>query len=207
MPRDDMNTKAAIAVGRIRVHRRPRTLLACALVAFVVFFEARASDVVLVGTVTRVVDGDTIDVQLQSGPIRVRLDSVDAPETSQPYGVNSKAALAALVEHKVVDLQPIEQDRYERMVAVVWLEGLNVNEELVRAGMAWAFRRYLRDAIYCEAEENARQQGIGLWAAGHAEVAAPWEWRARQRGQLKEFTDLSSWSMSECIENMGQGRR
>jgi endonuclease YncB( thermonuclease family) len=126
---------------------------------------------------------------------------------SQPCGVNSKAALAAPVEHIVIDLQPIEQDRYERMVAVVWLEGFNVNEELVRAGMAWAFRRYLRDATYCEAEQSARQHGIGLWAAAHAEVAAPWEWRARQHGQLSEFTDVSRWSMSECIANLEHGRR
>jgi micrococcal nuclease len=40
---------------------------------------------VVVGTVTRVVDGDTIDVQLSSGPIRVRLHGVDTPERGQPY--------------------------------------------------------------------------------------------------------------------------
>jgi len=207
MPRDYISTSAPIAADRIKVNWWPRTVLACALVAIILFSEAQASDVVLVGTVTRVVDGDTIDVQLHSGPIRVRLDSIDAPEMSQPYGVNAKATLAALVEHKVIDLQPIEQDRYERLVAIAWLEGLNVNEELVRAGMAWAFRRYLRDATYCEAEQSAREHGVGLWAAARAEVVAPWEWRARQRGQLKEFTDLTRWSMSECAANVEHGRR
>jgi micrococcal nuclease len=39
---------------------------------------------VLVGTVTKIVDGDTIDVQLSSGPIRVPLHGIDTPERGQP---------------------------------------------------------------------------------------------------------------------------
>jgi endonuclease YncB( thermonuclease family) len=52
---------------------------------------------VLVGTVTKIVDGDTIDVQLSSGPIRVRLHGVDTPERGQPWGKESTGALTGLV--------------------------------------------------------------------------------------------------------------
>ena len=49
---------------------------------------------VLVGTVTKVTDGDTIKVQLSSGPITVRFGSIDAPEKNQPWGRRARTALA-----------------------------------------------------------------------------------------------------------------
>ena len=47
---------------------------------------------VLTGSVIKVIDGDTITVQLQSGPIKVRLDAIDAPESNQPGGNAATAA-------------------------------------------------------------------------------------------------------------------
>ena len=41
---------------------------------------------VLIGTVTHVFDGDSMVVQLDSGPVTVRLDSIDTPEHDQPWG-------------------------------------------------------------------------------------------------------------------------
>ena len=106
---------------------------------------------VLVGTVTKIVDGDTIDVQLSSGPIRVRLHGVDTPERGQPWGKESTAALTALVMGKEVDIEPFSQDRYERMIGIVFLGDLNVNLELVKRGHAWAYRQYMRkeDSALC----------------------------------------------------------
>lgn len=66
---------------------------------------------VIAGTVVGVRDGDTVDVRLQSGMIRVRLHGIDAPERDG-------------------------QDRYERLVARLWLGGLDVNAELVKRGAA-----------------------------------------------------------------------
>lgn len=73
----------------------------------------------LVGKVTNVVDGDTIDVQLTSGTIRVRVHGIDTPERNQPWGSQATAALSVLVLGKQVELEPFEQDRYERLVARV----------------------------------------------------------------------------------------
>jgi endonuclease YncB( thermonuclease family) len=74
---------------------------------------------VLPGTVTKVVDSDTIDVQLTSGPIRVRLHGVDTPERGQPWAKEAAGALTGLVQGKEVDIEPFSQDRYERMVGTV----------------------------------------------------------------------------------------
>src|SRR5688572_6128545 len=82
---------------------------------------------VLVGTVTRVKDGDTIVVELESGPINVRLGSIDAPEKDQPWGVEATTALRSRVQAREVALEVVEQDRYERLVAVVYLGDENLN--------------------------------------------------------------------------------
>jgi endonuclease YncB( thermonuclease family) len=47
---------------------------------------------VLIGTVTRVIDGDTLDVKLSSGPIRIRLYGVDTPEKNQPHRKKASGA-------------------------------------------------------------------------------------------------------------------
>ena len=105
---------------------------------------------VLVGRVTEVTDGDTIHVALASGPVIVRLHLIDTPERSQPWGRQATKALARRLRHGAqVTLQPITQDEYDRLVAVVYLDDENLNAWMVQQGHAWAYRRYLDDAQYC----------------------------------------------------------
>jgi micrococcal nuclease len=156
--------------------------------------------VVLAGKVTRVIDGDTIDVLLSSGTIRVRLHGVDAPERDQPGGSAATAWLAQQVSSQQVMLEPISQDQYDRMVAVVHVQDRRINRELVRAGHAWAYRQYMRrnDEDLCEVEERARRKGVGLWAA----VAhAPWEFRATNG--LGPFSDYRKSTVANCHKAIG----
>src|SRR5689334_23196373 len=100
--------------------------------------------------VTRVSDGDSLEVLMDSGKGRVRLSAVDTPEYDQPYGPQSSAALKGLLPvGSPVELEVVTTDAFRRMVAVVWLVGdgerLNVNEWLLRQGHAWALRRYMRE--------------------------------------------------------------
>ena len=157
---------------------------------------------VLVGTVTRVLDGDTIEVQLDSGPIRVRLGSIDAPEKNQPFGKQSSAALARKLGHAEVALEVVTQDQYERLVAVVYLGDENVNEWMVEQGNAWAYRQYLEDPQYCSWEFAARSGGRGLWALPEGDTNAPWEWRAVQRHRADGFRDYSRETVQDCVDDM-----
>ena len=143
---------------------------------------------VLPGVVVGVVDGDTVDVKLQSGRIRVRLHAIDAPESAQPYGHDATQALSLLVFGKAVDVEPYEQDRYDRLVARLWLGDMDVNAEMVKRGMAWTYRRYADDAAYCAYERAARDLKRGLWALPPEQRVAPWEWRQR-RTRNGQFTD------------------
>ena len=159
---------------------------------------AHAERPVLSGTVIRVVDGDTIDVELASGPIRVRLNGIDTPERGQPGGKRATAALSALVMSKRVELEPFEQDRYERLIANVIVGDLAVNAELVRQGHAWAYRQYLtsENLRLCELEAEARAARRGLWALPPKDRYAPWDWRKRPR----QFVDYSEATARSCVE-------
>ena len=77
---------------------RSWTHLLCAALLALPAASLAQDNPVLVGTVFKVTDGDTIKVQLSSGPINVRFDSIDAPESNQPHGAQAKAALAKLLD-------------------------------------------------------------------------------------------------------------
>ncbi|MEZ5563422.1 MAG: thermonuclease family protein [Gammaproteobacteria bacterium] len=174
-------------------------LLGCLLLSLAAC--ARDGDTVLRGKVTRVTDGDTAQVQLQSGAITVRFYGIDAPEKDQPHGDAAASALRQLVGGKVVDLIPVEQDKYDRLVAVVMLGERNVNLEMVARGNAWAFRQYLGefkdDPLYCEWEAKARDQQLGLWRSTGGKRHAPWEWRHRDRGV--PYTDYNGSTGADCV--------
>lgn len=157
----------------------------------------------LAGSVVGVSDGDTVDVRLQSGMIRVRLHGIDAPERDQPYGRTSRRELSQLVYRKEVELEPIEQDRYERLVARIWLDGQDVNAELVKRGAAWVYRRYATEAAWCAYEKAARDKDLGLWALPNEQQVAPWEWRRRDRLGGR-FTDYSRQRVAECVASLGK---
>ncbi len=161
---------------------------------------------VLVGTVLKVTDGDTIKVQLSSGPVSVRLYSIDAPETDQPWGPEAGTALAGRLDRQQVALEVETQDRYERLVATVFLGDENLNAWLVREGHAWAYRDYLRDPSYCYSEADARSRGLGLWGLPANSTYAPWEWRASQRKASTRLSNYSQETAANCIAAM-QGRR
>lgn len=196
-------------------------LLCCALLLAPGLLRADVA-ALLDATVTRVIDGDTLDVKLDSGPLRVRLYSIDAPETNQPGGKQARLALSELVQGKRVQLQPIEQDRYDRLVATVFVHEMDVNRELVRRGHAWAYRRYMSRSApgYCSEEALARARRLGLWQSstgtnqdeprrGHAEMEAwgnqaiaPWEWRQRKR--LEAPTNYSQETLAQCVAAIGR---
>ena len=157
---------------------------------------------VLVGTVVHVVDGDTIKVQLTSGPITVRLHSIDTPEHDQPWGREATRALASRVQGRQVSLYVVAQDSYERLVADVLLGDESVNAWMVKQGDAWAYRHYLEDRKYCTWEGEARAARRGLWSEPPDTWRAPWQWRAAERGEKVAYTDFSHATVAQCVAAM-----
>ena len=85
--------------------------------------------------VVSVTDGDTIKVyNAEFGQVKIRFYGIDTPEKGQPYGQAAGKYLASLVAGKMVDIEPVTEDRYGRTVAIVMDAETNVNQEMVRAG-------------------------------------------------------------------------
>jgi micrococcal nuclease len=125
-----------------------------------------------VAQVAFVVDGDT--VELADGR-RVRYLGINTPEIGQPYAEEARAYNEALVAGREVWLETDvqEKDQYGRLLAYVWLGDTLVNLELVRQGYANAYTAppNLRYAdAFVGAEQEAREQGLGLWVPGDALV-------------------------------------
>jgi micrococcal nuclease len=158
---------------------------------------------VLTGKVIKVIDADTIDVQLTSGPIRVRFHGIDAPEHDQPWGNEAAAALRKRIAGKEVDVEPFQQDRYDRLIGIVYLGDVDINAELVQNGNAWAYRSYMRkaDGTLCADEAAARIRKSGLWSQSKKDQVTPWEWRKRKK--LEHFTDYSNETTQRCIAAIG----
>jgi endonuclease YncB( thermonuclease family) len=88
------------------------------------------------GKVVGVSDGDTVTVLISGRQTKVRLAEIDAPEKRQPFGERSKQSLSDLVYGKRVEVKQEDRDHYGRIVGRVYTEGLNVNAEQIKRGMA-----------------------------------------------------------------------
>jgi len=163
---------------------------------------------VLAATVTKVNDGDSIEVTLDSGPARVRMSAIDTPEYDQPYGAKSSAAIKALLPvGSSVELEVITQDQFKRLVATVWLvadgKRLNINETMLREGHAWAYRRYMREAKFCDLEAEARDKKLGLWAQPVSEWIYPPEWRFLKNGEIRALPTPYEETREKCVAVLG----
>ena len=124
----------------------------------------------IVGTVTSVIDGDTLWVTDAVGKHKVGLANIDAPEIDKPFGKEAMQFLKDLVSSKEVEVHWAEKDRHGRLLGVVYLKhekgNVEVNLTMVKNGFA-RHRSSLNNhaPAYAEAEKDARKFRRGLWAA------------------------------------------
>ena len=127
----------------------------------------------LSGQVVKISDGDTITILTQEKQqVKVRLYGIDAPEKKQPYGQKSKQFLSNLIAGRSVEIQEKGKDRYKRVLGIVYLDGQDINEQMVLNGYAWAYVKYSK--IYAKQELKARSQNLGLW---RDKPIPPWVFR------------------------------
>ena len=128
--------------------------------------------------VTRVIDGDTIEVTLSGKTETIRLYGVDSPEIKQAYGMSARNFTETFVNGKVVDIIFTGGGGWGRRSAIVMLGTQNLQEQLLLAGYAWVYPAYCRKS-FCTAWSTL--QGIsagnrvGLWS--QPAPVRPWEWR------------------------------
>jgi len=132
--------------------------------------------------VVKVVDGDSLVIDYAGERINLRLWGIDAPEARQDYGRQARSVLAAMVKGRQIEARGKDVDEYYRLVALVWVDGQSVNEEMVRRGAAWVYDHYCHEAICADwrrLQNDARRDRRGLWS--NEEVVPPWRHRRAAR--------------------------
>ena len=132
--------------------------------------------------VVRIIDGDTIEVEQDGKPVKVRLIGVDTPETVHPskpveeYGKEASRFTSNLLKGESVYLEfdKDKTDKYGRTLAFVYRapDGLFVNLEIIRQGYGHAYTKYpFNDelmTLFRYYERQAREAGRGLWGSSEA---------------------------------------
>jgi endonuclease YncB( thermonuclease family) len=140
-----------------------RTLLTATLSLFA--FHAFAEEAPHI----HVVDGDTLDVD----GVRYRLHGIDAPEPGQkcksasggtwPCGKEASKALTDLVKGGSLICDDRGKEIRGRTLSVCTIDGVDINAEMIRRGMAWSFKKYSHDND--QIEEIAKAKLVGVWQA------------------------------------------
>jgi len=162
--------------------RLPLLLLLCIGLVHAEEFDAR---------VIAVMDGDTVMVLREGKKIKVRMLNIDAPESDQEFGKESRQALADRVLKKQVHVSSQAVDSYGRMLAEISVDGKSVNEEQVNNGMAWEYSHFHRDKRYLSLNKQAQKMRRGLWAQA-VQPISPEQWRKAHPSKYQSAKPSSS---------------
>ena len=138
---------------------------------------------VQLGTVQRVIDGDSLIVVLDGmGEEEIRLQGIDAPEHDQPWGDEATGWLRRSIDGRRVIVTHVgERDRHGRLLADIGVPDVenlwDVGVTVTRQGLAWHYKASDDNRSLAEAQMLAQQNNDGLWASSNP--IPPWEWRGR----------------------------
>ncbi|MCR2108595.1 thermonuclease family protein [Campylobacter upsaliensis] len=149
--------------------------------SFITFLPQQNIEKELTGKVSRVIDGDTIELLAKENPynhiakLKIRLYGIDAPELKQAYGKEAKEYLSALVLKQEVSLIIENKDKYDRFVGTIFLKGQDINKEMVKNGYAHAYESFSKK--YLAEQADAKKFKLGLWQ--DERVMSPSEFRRK----------------------------
>jgi micrococcal nuclease len=127
-------------------------------------------------------DGDTIEVLKDKKTIRIRLEGIDCPEKDQDFGQKAKQFTSDFCYNKEVTVKAKGTDRYGRTLAEISLpDGRILNQELIKEGFAWHYKKYSSDTTLANLEIKAKEHKKGLWQ--QVDATAPWEFRKQNRNK------------------------
>jgi micrococcal nuclease len=152
------------------------------ILALMLFLLPQAELKTKTGEVISVKDGDTLIFKDNRDKIyKVRLADIDAPEIAQPFGRPAKRLLEDLALDKVVRVNYTQVDKYGRLIGEIYLaDGKMLNEEAIKAGLAWHYRVKNPHSTFLEKMEyKAWKKKLGLWVQD--KPIPPWEFRRESR--------------------------
>jgi len=133
-------------------------------------------------SVISVGDGDTIRIQGGNGQVvTIRLGCIDAPEKNQGWGKQATDRLKQLLPIGTnISYRAIQSDRYQRLVAEVFVNNQSINLQMVKEGQAVVYKKYLDGCKstqnqYQKAELNAKKDNLNFWSQSNPVM--PWNYR------------------------------
>lgn len=155
-----------------------KSTLASSLLVIALVFCNPAMGLSWEGKVVGVSDGDTITIVHNGRGEKIRLYGIDCPEKGQAFGRKAKKFTSDMVFGKVVEVTSVDTDEYGRTVGLVYIGRQCLNAEIVKAGLAWVYRKHCKKPFcndWMNFEEGARKSKAGLWR--HERPTPPWEFR------------------------------
>ncbi|MEX1299354.1 MAG: thermonuclease family protein [Desulfotignum sp.] len=136
--------------------------------------------------VVKVYDGDSLLVQGMDLTLKIRMVGIDAPETGgsrnpgQPFSRKAHQYLSRQIQDRSVTLKTYGLGGYNRILAEVFINDINMNLEMVKAGLAEVYQGNLPEtfnaAPYLAAQDQAAKRRIGMWVQG-SRYKSPRQWR------------------------------
>lgn len=147
--------------------------------------ETKAAEEEMLGTVVKVIDGDSIKVQEEGSDTvhEVQVEGTDAPEPKQDYGPEATEALRKMVSGRKVRITWTKKDNFDRRLAQIYVGDEHVNRRMIQDGHAWHFKRYNQSKELAQLEDEAQKAKRGLW--GTKNPQAPWDYRKENRSPDK----------------------
>lgn len=156
----------------------------------------------IIGTVYKVIDGDTIIILdddkeeiktnnkkvkiINQGKYKVRLADIDAPESKQRFGEQSKTHLQIILNTEKILVKFHKIDVYGRVVGTIYLinplgfsYNESINEKMVKDGYAWWYKDYSKKIWFEELEKEARLNKKGIW--NDENNIPPWIFRKKHK--------------------------
>ena len=163
----------------------PRTWI-CSLLLLVFSGSTQAVDRQLPGRVLRVIDGDSLVLDVRGSHYHVELADIDAPELNQPWGHAAADWLRRSLTGRFVVIHSSGTVKQHPVKGRLIARNRDIGLDLLYEGLAWCTQRAVTEfpnqgRQYREAEAAAREARRGLWMDEHP--IPPWEWRKRRRPQ------------------------
>ena len=169
------------------MHALKALLMAMMAVCLIACTGEDSSSGTLEGKVVRISDGDTVTIETDNGTrVKIRLYGIDAPESGQEFGKESRAKIAELIDGEDVSVKTHSHDRYNRVLGEIFLNGRNINLTMVQEGCAWHYDYYAPELTeLADAQKQAQAAKKGLWDV-EGEPTAPWDYRRRAKAAKKK---------------------
>lgn len=145
--------------------------------------------------VTEVIDGDSFKIKNKQ---TIRLSSLDAPALEYCMGKEAKEALAQKILNKKVILRDVKTDIYRRIMALVYVDGILVNEYLIKNGFAVTTREAADETENIKAANDfARANSLGVYSPKCYQKDPP-DPKCPIKGNIDDRTKEKTYLVPEC---------